>query len=89
MFFRTQLHKCIRVAGPMTDRFGQKPLFSCALLGYLLLNIIFHISHHYSQSFSDNRWDPYPVERCENAKNSQKWPWRCSTDGKMSQDQHL
>ena len=30
-----------------------------------------------------------PLERCENAKNSQKWPWRCSTGGKMSQDQCL
>ena len=29
------------------------------------------------------------VERSENAKNSQIWPWRCSTDGKMSQDQRL
>ena len=31
----------------------------------------------------------WTLERAENAKNSQKWPWRCSMDGKMSQDQRL
>ena len=33
--------------------------------------------------------DRYTLERAENAKNSQQWPWRCSTDGKMAQDQRL
>ena len=34
-------------AGPMTDRFGRKPLIICSLLGYLLLDIIFLINSHW------------------------------------------
>ena len=34
-------------AGPMTDRFGRKPLIICALLGYLLLDIIFLINSYW------------------------------------------
>ena len=34
-------------AGPMTDKFGRKPLIICALVGYLLLDIIFIINTYW------------------------------------------
>ena len=31
----------VMIAGPLTDRYGRKPLILCALVGYLILDLVF------------------------------------------------
>ena len=34
----------VMIAGPLTDKYGRKPLIISALLGYLILDIVFLIN---------------------------------------------